>query len=267
MADSVSGSRPVLVIDIGNTNTVFGLWSPEQDDFSCSRYWRTITRLDRTSDELGVYLLGFLKAARLDAVSISGCIYSSVVPSFNPIVERMTVDYFDTPARRVTWQSQLPFRIAYPRPEEIGADRLVNAAAGIKLYGPDLIIVDMGTATTFCLIEQGVYLGGSIAPGIKNSMESLIRRTAQLPPIEFLKPNRVVGQSTIEALQSGFYYGWLGLLERILAGIRQESQRPLQVLATGGLSGLIHKEKRSPFDIQDPELTLRGLACLYTLQK
>jgi len=258
--------KHILVVDIGNTNTVFGILEKNGSD-EIPRHWRTVTRRDRTSDELGVYLLGFLQSSGFDPKNITGFIYSSVVPAFNPIVERMAIDYFGTHPLRVHFENKLPFSISYPRPFEIGADRLVNAAACVVYYPGNAIVVDMGTATTFCVLHGNNYVGGSIAPGLKLSMDALTKNTAQLPQIEFSRPPcGVVGDSTVHALQSGFFFGWAGLLRGILTEIK--NARPdlnYQTIATGGLASLIHREASGIFDVVDPLLTLRGLKVLYDL--
>lgn len=258
----------ILGIDTGNTNTVIGLFR-DNPDHEIIYHWRTVSRRERTSDELGIFILGFLGMQGIQARQIKDCIYSSVVPSFSPIIERMSRDYFKCAALRVSSDIPLPFSIDYPRPEEIGADRLVNAAAGCVIYGGNLIIVDMGTATTFCALLEGRYKGGSIAPGLKLSIEALSRNTAQLPPIEFTKPDSgVVGDSTIHALQSGFFYGWIGILREIRDQMRAAYPgHALRVLATGGLSTMIHEEVPDLFDEVDSQLTLRGLKIIYLHQK
>lgn len=251
----------LLCVDIGNTNTVFGLFEAEDRPDSLLRHWRTVTRRDRTSDELGIFLRGFLETADLAEHTIKGFVYSSVVPSFNPIVERMAEDYFQAQALRISHDMGLPINLKYPHPEEIGADRLVNASAAHVLFGGDLIIVDLGTATTFCVMHSGDYLGGLIAPGLKLSIDSLARHTAQLPSIEFKRPlDGVIAKSTLQALQGGFFYGWVGLLREIIQRIKNvEPDRRYQVVATGGLSSLIQREETGLFDRVDPLLTLKGL--------
>ncbi|MBI39094.1 MAG: pantothenate kinase [Leptospiraceae bacterium] len=252
-----------LAVDIGNTNTVFGLY--EESSAEILKSWRTVTHRDRTSDELGIFLKGFLQSGGVAVQDIQHFIYSSVVPSFNPIVEKMVRDYYNTEPLRVHYELPLPMRFVYPRPYEIGPDRIVNAIAASKIYGGDLIVIDLGTATTFCLVHGQDYMGGSIAPGLKLSMEALSRRAAMLPPIEFAcPPSGVLGDSTIHSIQSGFFFGWIGLLREIIHQFRKrDSSRDYQVIATGGLASLIHAESPDLFDQVDGLLTLRGLQIIH----
>ncbi|EPG66391.1 type III pantothenate kinase [Leptospira wolffii] len=252
----------ILVIDIGNTNTVFGIYKPGSQEPIFHK--RTVTRRDRTSDELGLYLKGFLREFEIDSAQIMGGIYASVVPQLNPIIERMIHDWFRIDPIRVHYQMKLPFGIKYPRPFEIGADRLVNAAAVAKDHPGKSIIIDLGTATTFCVVDDVPnYLGGVIAPGLKGSMDALTRNTAQLPPIVFQAPSKILGDSTIESIQAGFFYGWIGLLEGIIREIRKEYGADYQVVGTGGLVTTIHAANPNIFDKIEPLLTLRGLQILY----
>jgi type III pantothenate kinase len=252
----------LLVIDVGNTNTVFGLFRKGEKIPRFHR--RTVTRPDRTSDELGVFLKGFFKEENISPDSIEFAIYSSVVPAFNPIVSRMLEDWFKVNPLNVHFQMNLPFKILYPRPYEIGADRLVNAAAVVENFPGKNIIIDMGTATTFCVVnEKNEYLGGVIAPGLKLSMDALIRNTAQLPPIIFQAPEKVLGDSTIESLQSGFFYGWVGLLDGIIKEIKKQYGDDYKVIGTGGLVTNIHNSHKGLFDVIDPLLTLKGLEIIF----
>lgn len=255
----------ILVIDVGNTNTVFGLFGGNETEPRFHK--RTVTRPDRTSDELGVFLKGFFKEEEIDPDAIGYSIYSSVVPAFNPIVSRMLEDWFHVHPMIVNYQMKLPFAIAYPRPFEIGADRLVNAAA-VASRGGNFIIIDMGTATTFCVLNgNNEYVGGVIAPGLKISMEALTRNTAQLPPITFLPPTRVIGQSTLESLQSGFFYGWVGILKEIIREIKKQHGNEFRVIGTGGLVSTIHNSVGGIFDEIDPLLTLKGLKILFEMNR
>jgi type III pantothenate kinase len=252
----------ILGIDIGNTNTVFGLFRADSSK-DILHHWRTATHKDRTSDELAVFLISFLGTVGVRPADISGLIYSSVVPSFNTIVERMASDYFSLEPQRVRYDA-IPLRITYPRPFEIGADRLVNAVASSEIYGGDQIIVDLGTATTFCILHGREYLGGVIAPGLNLSIKALKENTAQLPTIEFKKPlSGVIGDSTVHALQSGFFFGWVGILREIIREIRNTSpERSYCVIGTGGFSSMIQQETEL-FDSVDPMLTLKGLKLIF----
>ncbi|MGJ4746231.1 type III pantothenate kinase [Leptospira sp. SA-E8] len=252
----------ILVIDVGNTNTVFGIYKNGSNEPIFHR--RTVTRRDRTSDEMGLYLKGFLREFEIDSNLIVGGIYSSVVPTLNPIIERMIHDWFQIEPIRVQYQMKLPFGIKYPRPFEIGADRLVNAAAAVKDHPGKSIIIDLGTATTFCVVDDTPdYLGGVIAPGLKGSMDALTRNTAQLPPIVFQAPSKILGDSTIESIQAGFFFGWIGLLEGIIKEVRAAHGNDYRVIGTGGLVTTIHAANPKIFDKIEPLLTLRGLQILY----
>lgn len=254
----------LLTIDVGNTNTVFGIF----DQKTLLKSWRIVTKRDRTSDELGVYLNSFIASCNYKSENIKGVIYSSVVPSFNPILDRMIKEYFHCSPLKVVHDMKLPLRYHYPRPFELGADRIVNAVGGITLYGKDLIIVDLGTATTFCLIKDNYYEGGVIAPGLKMSMEMLHTRTALLPLVEFAKPELgILTDSTIHSIQAGFFYGWVGLLKEIIKELKQKfTDTNFLVIATGGLCEIIHKEVPYIFDVIDKDLTLKGLKIIYDYQ-
>ncbi|EMI71872.1 type III pantothenate kinase [Leptospira noguchii] len=254
----------LLVVDVGNTNTVFGIF--ENGNNIPLFHKRTVTRKDRTSDELGLFFRGFLREFKIENEMITGGIYSSVVPTLNPILDRMFQDWFKIEAIRVHYQIKLPFSISYPRPYEIGADRLVNAAACAIDFPGKSIIIDLGTATTFCVVnEKPEYLGGVIAPGLKVSMDALTRNTSQLPPIVFQSPGKILGDSTIESIQSGFFFGWIGLLEGIIREIKKDKGEDYQVVGTGGLVTVIDAAHPGIFDKIDPLLTLRGLQILHLM--
>lgn len=255
----------LLTIDVGNTNTVFGLFQNNE----LLKSWRIVTKRERTSDELGVYLNNFITTSNFNHNDIKSVIYSSVVPSFNPILDRMIMEYYHTEPIKVIYNMPLPLKYRYPRPFELGADRIVNAVGGINIYGKDLIIIDLGTATTFCVIRDNYYEGGVIAPGLKMSMEVLHLRTALLPLVEFKKPaSGILADSTIHSIQAGFFYGWLGLLKEIINELKQVfKETKFQIIATGGLAGVIHKEVPDLFDIVDKDLTLKGLKIIFEYQK
>lgn len=258
----------LMTLDIGNTNMVVGIF-PMDETLTPYRSWRTVTARDRTSDEMGVFIQGFLASAGLDPGSIGGLIYSSVVPSINRSVDLMARDYFGCEPVKVQHTMEMPILIDYPRPYEIGADRLVNAVGAHTLYPGNSIIVDLGTATTFCYLRGNSYLGGSIAPGLRLSMEALTGNTAKLSPIVFEKPpGGVLGDTTEHALQSGFYYGWVGLIKEITGRFRElyPEDRPT-IIATGGFASLIHTQEPGLFDLVDQDLTLKGLRVLFQLNR
>jgi type III pantothenate kinase len=254
----------LLTIDVGNTNTVFGLFYKD----NLLKSWRIVTKRDRTSDELGVYLNSFITSAGFNIKDVNSVIYSSVVPTFNPILDRMIEEYYHCTPIKVTYDMKLPLKYRYPRPFELGADRIVNAVAGITLYGKNLIIVDLGTATTFCLIRDNYYEGGVIAPGLKMSMEVLHNRTALLPLVEFSKPPcGILADSTVHSIQAGFFYGWVGLLKEIINELKKRfSDTDFYVIGTGGLSSVIHKEIPDIFNFIDRDLTLKGLKIIFDYQ-
>lgn len=253
----------ILGVDIGNTNTVLGLFRDEPQH-KIYHSWRTVTRTERTSDELGLFLRGFMQSSDVVPDDVEGFVYSSVVPAFNPITERMARDYYRCEPMPVDCNN-VPLRYSYPRPYEIGADRLVNAVAAGEIYGGPLIVIDLGTATTFCVLNGDEYIGGAIAPGLKISIDVLSRKTAQLPAINFLRPAEgVIGLSTIHALQSGFFFGWVGMMRNLRDEIRKALPHlKFQTVATGGLSTLIHREEPHLFDVVDTQLTLKGLKLIY----
>ncbi len=261
----------VLGIDIGNSNTVLGIFR-DTKDFDILHHWRITTKTNCTTDELGSIVLSLFLSHKIKPKKINGFIYSSVVPSMNQTLRNMIAIYFPHSFQNILQVSNkisLPLHFDYPRPEEIGADRLVNASAASHIHGGDLIIVDMGTATTFCVIHNGnQYIGGSIAPGLKIALQALGLHAAQLPMIEFKPPlSGVVGRSTIQALESGFFFGWAGLLREILNRIKADNpKRSYKIIATGGLASYINKELPQLFDDVDPLLTLRGLKMIYFRQ-
>ncbi len=255
----------VIGIDVGNTNSVIGLFCTGVE-LEVIHHWRITTRNHSTSDELGISILGFLNTIGIEPSQIQGIIYSSVVPSVDFTAEQMGEKYFQKKIMKVQWDMGLPLRINYPYPQEIGNDRLVNSCAAVDIYGGDLIIVDMGTATTFCTVYSDLgYSGGVIAPGLVLSMRALFESTAQLPMTQFCcPPDGILGKTTEQAVQSGFFYGWVGLLREILTRIKQKTpEKNLKVIATGGWVELVHQEIPNLFDSVDPLLTLKGLKCIY----
>ncbi len=260
----------ILGIDIGNTNIALALFEKNQD-LEILYQWRVATQNNSTSDELGITLVNLIKFTKIEITRIENAIISSVVPALNFVMREALEKYFQIKVSNIINTScklKLPLKFDYPNPEEIGADRIVNACIAGKIYGGDLIIVDLGTATTFCVIHDGTtFKGGCIAPGLKIAIESLSTKTAQLPLVEFKKPASVVGKSTVEAIQSGFFYGWVGIISEIISQIRKvHPDHNYRVIATGGLSEYVHKECSYLFDEVDLELTLKGLKYISNLQ-
>ncbi|TJY38602.1 type III pantothenate kinase [Cohnella pontilimi] len=249
----------ILVVDVGNTNIVLGLY----EDRTLNHHWRLSTNRSTTVDEYGVMIMNLFQLAQVHANQIEGVILSSVVPPLMNILERLFVQYVGKEALVVGPGIKTGLNIRYENPKEVGADRIVNAVAGIEKYGSPLIIVDFGTATTFDYIdENGAYLGGAIVPGIGISAEALYQRAAKLPRIELAKPRTVIGRNTVAAMQAGIIYGYAGQVDGIVRRIREEFRVNPRVIATGGLAELIAGESEA-IETVDPLLTLEGLRIVY----
>ena len=230
----------LFVLDVGNSNTVLGVFAriakahPGGDADESPRYdhlvanWRVATRQGSTVDEYGVLFRNLFSMASLEASGISGIVISSVVPPLDPVLRQVCERYFNSKPLLIEPGVKTGMPVQYDNPAEVGADRIVNAVAAFEKYGGPCVIVDFGTATTFdCVSEKGEYLGGVISPGIGISADALFQRTARLPRVEIRKPPRVIGTNTVGSLQSGLYYGYLGLvdgiLERLLNELGQET--------------------------------------------
>jgi type III pantothenate kinase len=249
----------IFVFDVGNTNTVLGVYDGEE----LTHHWRIETNRNKTDDEYGMLIKSLFDFANLALTDISGIIISSVVPPIMFALEKMCLKYFNLKPLVVGPGVKTGLNIKYDNPKEVGADRIVNAVAAIHKYGSPLIIVDFGTATTYCYItEDKKYLGGAIAPGIGISTEALYTRAAKLPRIEIVRPEGVIGRNTVSAMQSGILYGYVGQVEGIVNRMKNESEQTPTVIATGGLASLIAQES-SVIDIVDPFLTLKGLQLIY----
>ena len=249
----------LLVVDIGNTNVVLGIY----DGPVLKAHWRLATDAKTTADEYGILFTNLLTSAGLVPAQTSGAIMSCVVPTLTATFETLIEQYFRQQPLIVTSESDTGLTIRYPNPKEIGSDRLVNAAAAYHKYRRDLIIVDFGTATTFCAVtKEAEYLGGVIAPGLGISAEALFARAAKLSKVELTRPKTVIGTDTGSSIQSGLLFGYAGLVDTLVRRIEQELGRSAYVIATGGLSSIIAKESASIQTI-DPLLTLEGLALLY----
>ncbi len=249
----------LLVIDIGNTNTVIGIFDGEE--LVC--HWRIATLVERTVDEVSVLLKELLLLEAIRSKEVEGVSISSVVPPLTPIFEEASRKLFGVKPLIVGPGVKTGMPILYENPHEVGADRIVNAVAAYEQYRRELIVVDFGTATTFDYVTaKGEYLGGAIAPGIGVSLEALFQRTSKLPRVEFSKPKGVIGRNTVWSIQSGVFYGYVGLVEALVRRMAQERQsRPL-VIATGGYAPLIAPETKA-IDVVDEFLTLKGLRIIY----
>lgn len=253
----------ILVVDVGNTNIVLGLFQGKQ----LLHHWRISTNRSATADEYGLTLYQLFAHGRMSLEAVEGVIISSVVPPLMPALETMCRSYVKKDPLIVGPGIKTGLSIRIENPREVGADRIVNAVAGLELYGPPLIMVDFGTATTFCYIdEQGQYRGGAIAPGIGISTEALYQRAAKLPRIELVKPKSTVGRNTVASMQAGIIFGFAGQVDGIVHRIREEFQTDPTVVATGGLAELIAGESRT-IQIVNPLLTLQGLQLIYERNK
>lgn len=254
----------IFVFDIGNTNTVLGVFSDDELKFE----WRIKTDRHMTEDEFAVLIKTLFDFKGITFSDIDGIIISSVVPPVMPALSKLCLNYFEVAPLIVgkeTVNNHLKMR--YPYPKEIGADRIVNAVGAISLYDSPLIIIDFGTATTFCYIDEtNAYYGGIIAPGIKISMDALYSKASKLPKIEIEKPNNIIGQSTVEAMQSGVYYGYVAQVDGIVNQIKRQMGVNPTVIATGGLASLIAEGSTTIEHIEE-HLTLKGLYLIYQKNK
>jgi type III pantothenate kinase len=253
----------LLAIDIGNTNIIVGMFRDEE----LRATWRIATGIHRMSDEYAVLLLNLLRQQGLDAPDVTKVALCSVVPPLTAVFEELCQRYFNVVPLVVRAGVKTGVRIRLDNPAEAGADRIVDAAAAHHLYGGPVIIVDLGTATTFDTVSrEGDYLGGAIAPGLSTASESLFTRAAMLPRVELTRPERAIGTNTIAAIQSGLIFGYVGLIEGIIARIQQELGEKAKVVATGGYAELIAKET-SIIDSVNTDLTLIGLRLIYLMNR
>lgn len=244
----------LLAIDLGNTNTVFGVYDGE----SLVMHWRLSTQKERTVDEYGILLRNLFALEKIDAKKIRGVIVASVVPPLDAVLNEMVSAYFSVKPMFVTHENAgIP--VIYDDPREVGADRIVNAVAVIDKYGKPAIVVDFGTATTFdAITAAGEYRGGVIAPGIVISAEALYEHAAKLPRIEIQKPPSVIGTSTVGSMQSGLFYGYVALVDGIITRMKKELGPKTRVIGTGGQAPFISQETKL-IELVDANLTLDGL--------
>ena len=249
----------LLVIDVGNTNTSLGVFEGER----LAYHWRLTTERARTSDEYGVHARNLFALAGLDFKEITAVAIASVVPQLNHTLKRMSEVYFQLSPLFIDHTSDTGLTILYDPPSDVGADRIVDAVAAVHKYGAPCIVVDFGTATNFEVIDVGGrYLGGVLTPGISISSDALFARAARLPRVAIERPQKVIGTSTVGAIQSGLYYGYAGLVDGILRRMIEELGRRPTVIATGGLAPLIATASEY-IEIVDRTLTLDGLRLVY----
>ena len=253
----------LLAIDIGNTNIVIGVFEDER----LRATWRLSTDFHKLEDEYATVFLNLLSLKGLAFADIDCAIISSSVPPLVTIFEELCQRYFEVSPMVVGPGVKTGVRISIDNPREVGADRVVNAAAAHRLYGGPLIVIDFGTATTLDAVsEQGDYLGGAIAPGIGISAEALFERAAKLPRVELVRPQNAIGRNSVSAMQSGIIFGYVGLIEGIVARMRKELGGSAKVIATGGLADTIARET-DVVDAVEPDLTLVGLRLVYELNR
>jgi type III pantothenate kinase len=253
----------LLAIDAGNTNTVFAVYEGEEQ----RGLWRAATDSHRTADEYAVWLIQLMSLQGVSPKDIDAAIISTVVPAALFNLTNLCQNYFHSRAIVIGDPDvNLSMKVNVPNPAEVGADRLVNAVAAYRAYGGPLIIIDFGTATTFDVVSSdGSYEGGVIAPGVNLSMEALHMAAAKLPLVAVRRPATVVGTNTVGAMQSGIFWGYVGLIEGLVARIKAERNEPdMKVVATGGLSSLFFNASEV-IDLTDKDLTLRGLLDIHRL--
>ncbi|MEL7734761.1 type III pantothenate kinase [Bacillus velezensis] len=246
-------------LDVGDTKTRIWVYHDGELEY----HWRIETSRHKTEDEFGMLLRSLFEHSGLMFEQIEGIIISSVVPPIMFSLERMCTKYFHIEPQVVGPGMKTGLNIKYDNPKEVGADRIVNAVAAIQQYGGPLIVVDFGTATTYCYIDENKqYMGGAIAPGITISTEALYSRAAKLPRIEIARPDNIIGKNTVSAMQSGILFGYVGQVEGIVKRMKWQATQEPKVIATGGLASLIANESDC-IDIVDPFLTLKGLEIIY----
>jgi type III pantothenate kinase len=249
----------LLAIDVGNTNTVLGVYEGR----GLKAHWRVETTTRRTSDEYGIFTLQLFQHAGIDPQGVTAVAVSSVVPTMQFALEKMSERYFHCKPMFVGPGVKTGMPILYDNPREVGADRVVNSVAAFEKHHGALIVVDFGTATTFDAVSpKGEYLGGAICPGITIAMEALFTHASKLPRVEFSRPPHVIGKNTVHSMQAGLVFGYVGLVDGVCERMKRELATPAKVVATGGLAPLIATESVA-IDEVDEFLTLDGLRIIY----
>ena len=253
----------LLAVDIGNTNIALGVF----DGKNIIQHWKIRSEREKTSDEYEIILLNLLSLAGLEVESINSVIISSVVPPLTPVFESMSQDLLKVKPLVVGPGLKTGMSILYENPQEVGADRVVASVAAYEKYGGPAIVVDFGTATTFDAISKnGEYLGGAIAPGIQIAAEALYLKTAKLPRIEIKKPKNAVGRTTVTSMQSGLYFGYIGLISNIIKEISKELGEGISIVATGSFASQIYPDIEA-IEYLEPFLVLEGLRIIHDRNK
>ncbi len=256
----------LLGFDIGNTNTTMGIYL--SNNSIPEKTYRFRTEHNITSDELGLKIIGLLNlfdnSLLSNKIEIAfSTVVSEVIPQYNNVAK----EFFKTTALEINSNSKLNIKLNYTNPETLGADRIVNAVSAFKEYKGSCLIIDIGTAATFCVVlEDGTFDGGIIAPGIGTTIDALFNNTSQLPKIKFEKPDKLITTDTTNAIKSGFYYGWISLIEGMAKRIQKQYKDELKIIVTGGFANILHDE----LDIVssfEPELTMKGIKYIYDLNK
>jgi len=249
----------LLAIDIGNTNIVLGLYQGKK----LITHWRLATQAERTADEYGVILIQLVEHGGFRCEQISAIAVSCVVPPMLTMTQELATRFFDREPLIVGPGIKTGMPILYENPKDVGADRIVNGIAAYDKYRDACIVVDFGTATTIDLIsKKGEYVGGAIAPGLSISLEALVQRASKLPHIEIVKPKEVIGRNTVNSIQAGIFYGYVGLVDGLVQRIQKELDVSVKVVATGGLAPLVASECATIHEV-DEFLTLDGLRIIH----
>jgi type III pantothenate kinase len=249
----------IIALDVGNTNITVGLF----EGATLTHHWRLRTVHDQTADEWGILLRNLFSIAELNFDNVDGIIIASVVPPLDSTLAAMSRQYFHREPMFVTSETDTGLRILYENPREVGADRIVNGVAAFHSYGGPCIVVDLGTAITFDAVSANAeYLGGVICPGIGMSVQGLFSRTARLPLVDFKEPGCVIGSNTVSSMQSGLYYGIIGMIDGIIERLKDQLGPDTKTIAPGGQSDLILSGSKH-LSLADPDLTLQGLQLIW----